>query len=68
MLESVEPKQRNLKKTTLDLKELEMEKAYFESIGLHKVSSVQVENKSFWGEESSESEIVDTIEIENNKT
>jgi len=68
VLESVEPKQKKLKKITLELKELEMEKAYFESIGLHKVSSLQVENKSFWGEESSESEIVDTIEIENNKT
>jgi hypothetical protein len=61
MLEYFEPKQSELKRIKITLKELEMEKTYFESMGLHKVSSVQVENKSFWKEESRE--VVDTIEI-----
>jgi hypothetical protein len=61
MLEYFEPKQASLKKVKIALKELEMEKTYFESMGLHKVSSIQVENKIFWKEESTE--VVDTIEI-----
>ena len=64
ILENFEPKGVELKRTKILLKELEMEKAYFESMGLHKVTSVQVENKNFWKDESSE--IVDTIEIESN--
>ena len=61
-LESFEPKQLELKRLKLALKELEMEKNYFESMGLHKVSSVQLENKNFWSENPSE--IVDTVEVE----
>jgi DNA repair ATPase RecN len=61
-LESFEPKQLELKRLELALKELEMEKNYFESMGLHKVSTVQLENKNFWSENPSE--IVDTVEIE----
>jgi len=61
-LEAFEPKQLELKRLKLALKELEMEKSHFESMGLHKVSSVQLENKNFWNDNSSE--IVDTVEIE----
>jgi len=61
-LESFEPKQLELKRLKLALKELEMEKNHFESMGLHKVSSVQLENKNFWSENPSE--IVDTVEVE----
>jgi len=65
-LEVFEPKQLELKRLKLALKELEMEKNYFESMGLNKVSSVQLENKSFWSENPSE--IVDTVEIESTET
>ena len=65
IFEQVEPKQIQLKKLKMTLKEVEMQKAYFESMGLHKVSSVQVENKNFW--KGSSSEVVDTVEIENDK-
>jgi hypothetical protein len=65
VFECFEPKQVSLKRIKIVLKELEIEKAYFESIGLHKVSSIEVENKNFWKDGTSE--IVDTIEIENNK-
>jgi hypothetical protein len=65
IVECLEPKQIQLKKLKIALKELEMEKAYFESIGLHKVSSVQLENKNFWKEEFTE--VVDTVEIEYDK-
>lgn len=62
LLELLEPKRRDLTELTLLLKEIEMEKAHFESMGLHKVANVQLENKNFWNEGSTE--IVDTIEIE----
>lgn len=62
ILESFEPKQMQLKRVKIALKELEMEKSYFESMGLHKVSSMQLENKDFWKKETSE--VVDTVEVE----
>ena len=62
MLESFEPKQIALKRVKIVLKELEMEKSYFESMGLYSVSNVQLDNKSFGKEKSSE--IVDTVEVE----
>lgn len=65
MIENFEPKQLALKRVKIVLKELEMEKTYFESMGLHKVSNVQLENKSFLEEESSE--IVDTVEVDSHK-
>lgn len=65
ILKTLNPKQEELKNLELTLKELEMKKSYFESMGLHKVSNVQLENKSFWKDE--DSEIVDTVEVENNK-
>lgn len=65
ILESFKPKQMEVKRIQLSLKELEMEKSYFESIGLHKVSTSRLENKAFWEEESFV--VVDTIEIENDK-
>ena len=65
ILELFEPKQMQLKKVQISLKELEVKKTYFESMGLHKVSNVQVENKDFWKEKSTE--VVDTIEIESDK-
>ena len=60
-LESFEPKQRELKSLKVALKELELEKRYFESMGLQKVSSVQLENKSSSMEKLTE--VVDTVEI-----
>ena len=65
IFEVFEPKQMQLKRVKIALKELEMEKTYFESMGLHKVSNVQLENKDFWKEKSTE--VVDTIEIESDK-
>jgi len=65
-LEAFEPKQMALKRLKLSLKELEMEKNHFESMGLEKVSSVQLENKNFWDKNSSE--IVDTVEIKPTET
>ncbi|CAA6814674.1 MAG: Unknown protein, partial [uncultured Sulfurovum sp.] len=64
-LEFFEPKQMKVKKLKIELKELEMEKSYFESMGLHKVANVQLENKKFW--ESASIEVVDTIEIDHEK-
>jgi len=61
LLESFEPKQIQLKRVKIALKELEMKKTYFESMGLHKVSSIQLENKSLSKEELSD--VVDTVEI-----
>jgi len=61
-LEVFEPKKMELKRLKSALKELEMEKNHFESMGLEKVSTVQLENKNFWNDNSSE--IVDTVEIE----
>ena len=62
MLEIIEPKQVALKSLEIALKELEMDKAYFESIGLDKVSNFELENKSFLKQDSSE--IVDTVEVD----
>jgi len=50
-----------LKSLKVALKELELEKRYFESMGLQKVSSVQLENKSSSMEKLTE--VVDTVEI-----
>jgi hypothetical protein len=61
-LETFEPKQQELKRLKLALKELEMQKRHFESMGLHKVSNVQLENRNFWRE--TPTEVVDTVEIE----
>jgi len=61
LLESLEPKQVQLKRVKTALKELEMEKTYFESMGLHNVSSIQLENKSLSKEELTD--VVDTVEI-----
>jgi len=60
-LESFEPKQLELKRLKRALKELEMEKNHFESMGLHRVSTLQLD-KSVGSKASSE--IVDTVEIE----
>ena len=65
ILEYFEPRQMQLKKMKIALKELEMKKSYFESMGLHKVSDVQLENKDFWKNKSKE--VVDTIEIDYDK-
>lgn len=66
VVEKLEPKQVQLKKVKIALKEIEMEKSYFESMGLHKVSSVEgIENKSFWNAEET-SEVVDTVEVDTN--
>jgi hypothetical protein len=65
VLETCEPKEKLLNSLKMALKELEMEKAYFESMGLDKSSHVQLENKSFWRHENSE--VVDTIEIDSDK-
>jgi len=61
-LESFEPKQLELKRLQTALKELEMEKNHFESMGLHRVSTLQLDKRSAGSEASSE--IVDTVEIE----
>ena len=61
LLESLEPKQMQLKRVQIALKEIEMEKTYFESMGLHKISSIQLENKSISKEELPD--VVDTVEI-----
>jgi hypothetical protein len=61
MLEIIEPKEVALKSLEIALKELEMDKVYFESIGLDKVSNFELENKSFLKEDSSK--IVDTVEL-----
>jgi hypothetical protein len=62
-LEIVEPKQLTLESLEMALKELEMNKAYFESMGLDKVSILQVENEDFWKQDNNE--IVDTVEVHN---
>lgn len=62
MLEIIEPKQVALKSLAIALKELEMDKVYFEFIGLDKVSNSELENKFFLKEDSSE--IVDTVEVD----
>lgn len=65
ILEIFEPKEELLNSLEKALKELEREKAYFEFVGLDKVSTAQLENKIFWGQDNSE--VVDTIEVDSDK-